>query len=172
MEGVIERMKPYLHFVNWIGTGKNVKEDLESTVRRHIDQYGCVDLLVFDWYGSALGDSVDPATRRQMYMDAAWKIKQMAVAYNMACVSFAMAGAAANNKARITEEHLAECKMIHQNADAAFGISALRGSDDNSSGAQSSYSDKQYINCFKARKGRGLFFEVKREFKYQRFRKA
>jgi hypothetical protein len=83
-----------------------------------------------------------------------------------------MAGASANNKARITEEHLAECKMIHQNADAAFGISALRGSDDNSSGAQSSYSDKQYINCFKARKGRGLFFEVKREFKYQRFRKA
>ena len=172
VEGVIERMQPYLHFVNWIGTGKNVKEDLESTVRRHIEQYGCVDLLVFDWYGSALGDSVDPATRRQMYMDAAWKIKQMAVAYNMACVSFAMAGAAANNKARITEEHLAECKMIHQNADAAFGISALRGSDDNSSGAQSSYSDKQYINCFKARKGRGLFFEVKREFKYQRFRKA
>lgn len=169
---IIQRLKPYLHFSNWIGTGRNVKEDLEATVRRFIDKYGTIDLLVFDWYGSALGDSMDPSVKRQMYMDAAWKIKQMSVMYNMACVSFAMAGANANNKARITEEHLAECKMIHQNADAAFGISALKNNDDGGGGdSQASYSDRQFMNCFKARKGRGLFFEIKREFKYQRFRK-
>lgn len=170
---VIQRLKPYLHFSNWIGTGRNVKEDLEATVRKFIDKYGQLDLLVFDWYGSALGDSMDPAVKRQMYMDAAWKIKQMAVMYNMACVSFAMAGANANNKSRITEEHLAECKMIHQNADAAFGISAVR---ENTAGdgekAEASYSDRQHINCFKARKGKGMFFPVIREFKYQRFRGA
>lgn len=167
---VITRLRPYLHISNWIGTGRNVKEDLEATVRRFIDKYGSIDLLVFDWYGSALGDSMDPSVKRQMYLDAAWKIKQMAVAYNMACVSFAMAGANANNKARITEEHLAECKMIHQNADAAFGISALKTSDDGN-GAQAAFSDKQFMNCFKARKGKGLFFDIVRDFKYQRFRK-
>lgn len=170
VEEVIARLQPYLHIVNWIGTGKNVKADLEATVRRFIEAHGTIDLLVFDWYGSALGDSMDPAVKRQMYMDAAWKLKQMAVMYNMACVSFAMAGAKANNVARITEEHLAECKMIHQNADAAFGISALKTSDDGSS-SQAAYSDRQFINCFKARKGKGLFFDVQRDFKYQRFRK-
>lgn len=170
MKACIQQIQDTLHFSNWIGTGRNVIADMEAVVKKFIDKFGTIDVLVFDWYGSALGNSIAPEMKRELYMDAAWIIKQLSEKYNMACVSTAMAGRSGENKKFISESDIAECKQLHRNADAAFGISALQdrdtGGDDDS---KKTYLDAQWLNCFKARKGVGTRSRIYREFAYQRF---
>lgn len=166
--GVRNMLRGKLHFENWLGSGLSVTDNLESIVKKRIQQYGTIDVLILDWIGGALVAGIsDPGIKRQMYLDAAYTMKVIAERYNIACVSMAQATADAVGVARVTEKYLAESKTMHREAVAGFGISAVRVSGTEEEAA--SYSDEQHIFCFKSRKAVGRFFKIKRNFGFQRF---
>lgn len=162
----LEALSGNLGFEEWLGGGLDVS-DLEASVRKFKQRYGGIDVLILDWIGGALASGVmDPQAKRQCYIDAARKMKDLAYRYNMGTISMAQAGAEGVNVRHVTERHLAESKTLHREAVAAFGISALRESRD---GADNSYSDAQYLYCFKSRKARGMTVNLTRHFDYQYF---
>lgn len=177
-----ESLRPYLFFEDWgsgVNVGASVTGMIEGTIQKYLKKTnGKLNVVILDWLGAALGDGIeDTGLLRLRYIKAAECMYRVAKKYNLACISFVQTSvdAVKNRKARIGPEDLAECKTVHYQATAAFGISALtppkaKGDaekEDNTSSA--SYLDDQVINCFKSRKAKGMWWGVKREFQFQRF---
>lgn len=165
-----ELLAPYLHMVDWIDGRKNVN-DIPSLVQRARKQFGAVDFVVLDWIGAALANGYRGQELREVYYNAATVMKELAISENVAVMSMAQTTKDGFNKKAITENELAECKSLHWQATAAFGISAIRASNLDEIGSEGveTYSNNQYINTFKSRKAKGLIFPIKRDFDYQRF---
>jgi hypothetical protein len=98
---------------------------------------------------------------------------EIAYKYNVACISTAQADKAALGKKRVTGENFADCKSLHDEAEVAFGLSAIRTTetDDATGEKTSSYKNEQRLFCFKSRKAEGMDIPVLCNFKYQRFDK-
>ncbi len=177
-----ETIRPYLFFEDW-GVGVNasasVKGMIEGTVQKYLKKTkGRLNVVILDWLGAALGENIENSdSRRSRYIEAADCMARVAKTYNLACVSLVQTSvdAVKNRKAPIGPEDLAECKTVHYQATAAFGISAItpaKQKDDNDKDentASASYLTEQWINCFKSRKSQGTCWGVTREFQYQRF---
>lgn len=128
-----------------------------------------LDCIILDWIGGALTESVaDPQKKRLLMLSAADFMKKLALERNIATVSLAQTSAKGIDVHKVTEQHLGECKSMHIQATAAFGISAVRVNTD-SKDESDSYETRQHCFCFKTRKGKGTYFPIKRNFDYQRF---
>lgn len=168
---IIGELRGKLHWANWLGSGKSATLDLEPLVRDCKKRYGSLDVIILDWIGSALTEGVvDSNEVRQLYLKAAEAMKNMSIRHNVACVSMTQASADAVGKTKVTEQYIAECKTIHREATAAFGISAIRA-DDSGEEKAASYAKRQYVTGFKSRKSSSSSFWVERDFGYQRFLK-
>lgn len=170
-----EDLRPYLHMVDWQG-GKYSVTDIVGVVQRAKKRFGDIGLVILDWIGAALTDNTsDPHEKRILYQQAAEVMKNMAINENVAAVSMAQTTKDSVGVKVITEAHLAECKSLHWQATAAYGISAIRkrltDDDINNDEGNATYEDTQYMNAFKSRKCKGLIFPITREFDYQRFSK-
>lgn len=171
-EIILRKLEGKLHFVNWLGSGHSVAE-LGALVKEANRRFGKpMDCVILDWIGGALdGNVTDPGVKRQLYILAAKAMKDLAYKYNVAAVSFAQTTADAVDKQKVSERHLGECKAIHHEAVAAFGISALHAKSNNPDDAdgESAYAKDQYFYAFKSRKAQGVLFKVRRNFGFQRF---
>lgn len=164
-------LRPFLHMVDWKGGQKSIN-DLQALVQKAKKVYGQVDVVILDWIGAALGEGVtDSDKKRNLYYLAAEKMKNIAAEENVATISMAQTTKDGFNKPMITEEHLAECKSLHWQATAAFGISALRDKLNEGSESQGTYKDVQWMNAFKSRKSKSIIFKIQRDFDHQRFSK-
>lgn len=150
----------------WLGSGLTAS-DLAAVVRKFKNRYGGVDVLILDWIGGALVNGVDPQYKRDYYLEAARKMKDLAYDYNIATISMVQATADVAKVKKISDRHIAECKTMHREAVAGFGISALAvvGED-----TEATYKDEQYLHAFKSRKAPGLLINLTREFDYQAFK--
>lgn len=164
---VRKAIEPTLHYYEWEGRGMSIQADMENVIRKALDRWP-VEVVILDWIGASLGRGLDVKERRVAYLDAAELMKDLARAYNIAAISFAQANMNAVDKKKVSEQYIAEAHNLHQQADAAFGISALQTSG-TAEGDQASYDETQFCYCFKSRKARGQFFSMKRKFACQRF---
>lgn len=167
------RLAPYLHMVNWQGGEKTVY-DIPMLVRRAKNRFGNIDIVILDWIGAALEDSSNRnKEKRELYQEAAVVMKNVAFNENVATVSMAQTTRDSIGVKMINESHLAECKSLHWQATAAYGISALRkrltDADLDNSDGQAVFETRQYMHAFKSRKSRGIVFPIERDFDYQRF---
>lgn len=169
-----ESTSKYLHMENWSDTAGTV-DDIESVLKRvneSLPEGEEIELLILDWIGGALVTGItDQGAKRLIYKEAAKKMKILASRYNIACLSTAQANNKALGKARITSEHIAECTSLHDEAVAAFGISAMRTDEgvDEDGVKRYSYKDVQNICCFKSRKGVAQEMRIWCNFAFQRF---
>lgn len=172
-------LKDTLHMTHW-KAGSRTVNDIIPLVRRAKERFGTIDLVVLDWIGAALAEQeTDPSRKRNLYYYAAEMMKNLSLEENVAAVSLAQTSNDGFNKAIITQNELAECKTLHWQATAAFGISAMY--DDavngkagneaarNLDGVQQTFRDNQTMNSFKSRKGKNIVFPIIRDFKFQRF---
>lgn len=162
-------MLPALRIGNW--TSDKTIADIPSIIEAEKNIFQSrgltLDCIVLDWIGGALTESTsDGSKRRLLMLQAAEMMKNLAIEHNIATVSFAQTNAKGIDVHKVTEQHIAECKNMHHEATAAFGVSAVRlTSDDNGD----VYDVRQHIYGFKTRKGKGTYFTIKRNFDYQRF---
>lgn len=167
---VLKEIQPYLHFVNW-GAGAGSVQQLDSLIKAANKQFKVpMDVVILDWIGGALESiTAQPEMKRLLYANAAKKMKDIAIKYNVACVSLAQT--VANPKAlTLGASDLHECKTIHYEAVAAFAYSA-QAANPNADPAISkiTYKKVQRCNAFKTRKGVTRYWAVERNFAYQRF---
>lgn len=162
---------PGLEIGNWTG-GKTIADipAFLSQVEQKLKAKGfTLDVIILDWIGGALTDNVaDPQKKRLLMMEAADFMKRLALERNIATVSLAQTSAKGIDVHKVTEQHLGECKTMHQQATAAFGISAVRVNSDANEDSDS-YETRQHCYGFKTRKGKGTYYTIKRNFDYQRF---
>lgn len=162
---------PSLEVGNWTG-GKTIADipAFLSQVEQKLAAKGfTLDVIILDWIGGALTDNVaDPQKKRLLMMEAADFMKRLALERNIATVSLAQTSAKGIDVHKVTEQHLGECKTMHQQATAAFGISAVRVNSDTDEDSDS-YETRQHCYGFKTRKGKGTYYTIKRNFDYQRF---
>lgn len=162
-------MIPALRIGNWT-TGMTIA-DIPSILEREKEIFKSkgltLDCIVLDWIGGALTESTsDGSKRRLLMLQAAEMMKNLAIEHNIATVSFAQTNAKGIDVHKVTEQHIAECKNLHHEATAAFGVSAVRLSSDDQGDV---YDIRQHIYGFKTRKGKGTYFPIRRNFDYQRF---
>lgn len=102
-------------------------------------------------------------------------MKNVAFNENVAAISMAQTTRDSVGVKLINESHLAECKSLHWQATAAYGISALRkrltDADLDDTDGQAVFETRQYMHAFKSRKSKGIVFPIDRDFDYQRFSK-
>lgn len=164
LDKIKDQLNPTLGIEEWLGSGLTAS-DLDNTVRKFKKRYGGLDVLVLDWIGGAL-DNLDPQLKRDYYLRAAQKMKELAYTHNIATVSMAQATADVTRVRYISDKHIAECKTIHREAVAGFGISSLADERENT---EVTYSPYQYLYAFKSRKAPGRVMQLTRQFKYQSF---
>lgn len=166
-----ESLRGKLHFQSWLGMGKSIN-DIDAIVQAAIKKYSSIDVVVLDWIGGALTENVDPKFKRDEYLKAAKRMKTIAYKFDIATISFAQTTQDSIDKQRVTEKYLAECKTLHTECAAAFGISALRttgSSEAAASDSQNAYATEQFMYCFKSRKAVGKLIPIRRDFGFQRF---
>lgn len=171
MVKIQEKLKPYLHFSCWVGdNSKMTISDLDGVITNVVRRCGHIDCIILDWIGGSLdGHTIDQGEKRQLYIDAANKMRALAHKFNCAAISFCQTTADGYDKMYVETKHLGECKAIHHGCVAAFGISALKNKQSEVNQLGETYAKRQYINCFKARNSIGTITPVDRDFDYARF---
>lgn len=167
---VHRNLKDRLFIENWQDdTTRSIRTDLEALYKKVSNKAGAdLDFIILDWIGGALGDGhSDPGAKRLVFQDTAKFMADIAVRLNIVTVSFAQATHDAENKQTIKPAHIAECKSLHNNANWAFGITALR-EDDTSEGPGVLKND-QFLSMLKGRKAQIQRVRILRNFEYQRF---
>ena len=96
-------------------------------------------------------------------------MKNLAQQFNIATVSMAQTSKDGIDRSKVSEQHFAECKTLHYQATAAFGISAVRLKKEEDGDSQDVYESRQHVYCFKSRKSKGKYWPIRRNFDYQRF---
>lgn len=162
---------PGLEIGNWT-RGQSVQDIpayLNSVEPKLAERGFTLDVVILDWIGGALTESVaDPQRKRLLMLNAADFMKKLALERSVAVVSLAQTSVKGIDVHKVTEQHLGECKTMHLQATAAFGISAVRVNTDETDESDA-YEIRQHCFCFKSRKGKGKYFPIKRNFDYQRF---
>lgn len=142
---------------------------IEETQKKFEAAGKTLDCVILDWIGGALTESTkDSSKLRLLMVEAANIMKNLAQQYNIATVSMAQTSKDGIDKSRVSEQHFSECKTLHYQATAAFGISAIRIKTENDEDGDV-YDVRQHVYCFKSRKSKGKFWAIKRNFDYQRF---
>lgn len=179
--GILKKIHPHLIYKDWTGgknTGKKARKydiaEMDAEVERAIAYYATrgekLDMVILDWLGSTLRSGItDSGMLRIIYSNAATRMKDIALHYDVATLSMAQAAAAAVKKVKIDNDCVAECKSLHNEAHAAFGISHLANAADEGGDARNSFKDTQCFNVFKSRGGNPQSFWMKENFDYQRF---
>lgn len=167
-----EVIRTYAQFSDWTRDSLTVEADLHRTVqaaKQHYAKRGAeLDVVILDWIGGNLGAAATtPDRRRIMYDEAAVTMKNVAIEYNVSTISMAQATPLATKKRYITQMDIAECKSLHNQAVAGFGIAAYSYGDDQKGGML--FSPDQTLCCFKSRKGITGLANLKRDFTFQRF---
>lgn len=167
---------PYLHIENWVCSNNEVADikKILDNVNATLPNDEKVEMVILDWIGGAITKGiVDSNVKRNTLKNAAIQMHEIAYKYNVACISTAQADKAALGKKRVTGENFADCKSLHDEAEVAFGLSAIRTTetDDATGEKTSSYKNEQRLFCFKSRKAEGMDIPVLCNFKYQRFDK-
>lgn len=159
-----------LKLVNWSIAGYSLDDlprQLDEMQKKDADFK--IDCVILDWIGGALTERArDPQHKKLLLDQAAATMKDIAIKYNISTVSLAQTSAKGIDVRKVTEQHIADSKTMHHLAVAGFGISALRIHTDDQD-EEDAYQEKQYIYCFKSRKGKGKLFPITRNFDYQRF---
>lgn len=168
-----EKLK-HLHIKDWTKSGgiSQIQEHIEDVNAQLKEKKTKLDCVILDWIGGSIVKDIAKDNKTELrlrFIEAANAMKQAADTYNIAAVSTAQATPKSVGKAHITEQDIAECKSIHTEAVAAFGISAIRTNASENDEEADSYETRQYFNFFKTRKGKGKVFPVRRNFGYQRF---
>lgn len=168
-------LNPYIHIENWVASDKKVTDipSILERVNKTLPEGESIDMVILDWIGGAITDGVtDSSVKRNLLYLAAKEMHKIAYKYNVACMSTAQASKDALGRSEVTSEHIADCKSMANEAEVAFGLSAIRAASANKGEAEKdSYSDYQRLYCFKARKSTAKNIEVKCNFAYQRFDK-
>ena len=161
-----EQMKDHLKFLDWSNaSGKTAQQDLEADLLVMHRQFP-FEVVVFDWIGGALSRTRD--SLREVYIDAANKLHDLAKKHHWVVVMFAQLNKRLCDKKRYCNSTmLAEATAMADNATNAIYISALRPEDGSDTNA--SYNDIQWFNVDKARKGPAGSLMVVRNFAYQKF---
>lgn len=164
----------HLHFENWKRSDKEVTDidKLIEDVNKTLPEGECLEMVILDWIGGAITKGITEAsTKRMILKNAARQMHDIADKYNVACISTVQASKDALGKRRVTEEHIADCKTLHDEAEVAFGLSAIRTKEtDEVTGDKTlSYTNEQRLFCFKSRKAPGMDIPVKCNFAFQRF---
>ena len=157
---------------NW--TAGRTLADLPSfleSVRDKFHQQGrTLDCVILDWIGGALTESTkDPSKLRLLMSEASNIMKNLAQQFNIATVSMAQTSKDGIDRSKVSEQYFAECKTLHYQATAAFGISAVRLKKEEDGDSQDVYESRQHVYCFKSRKSKGKYWPIRRNFDYQRF---
>lgn len=171
LEEIQKKLSPYLHFSCWVGDNAKLSiSDLDGLMANMTKKFGQIDCVILDWIGGSLdGHTIDQGEKRQLYMDAANKMRTLAYKYNCAAISFCQTTADGYDKMHVETKHLGECKSIHHGCVAAFGISALKNSPSEIARSGETYAITQYINCFKTRNSVGTLTKVQRNFDFACF---
>jgi energy-coupling factor transporter ATP-binding protein EcfA2 len=161
-----ESMKDNLKFLDWSNaSGKTAQQDLEADLLMLHRQFP-FEAVIFDWIGGALSKTRE--SLREVYMDAANKLHDIAKKHHWIVVMFAQLNKRMCDKKKYCNSTmLAEATAMADNATNAIYISALRPEESTEVGA--SYNEVQYFNIDKARKGPSGSVMVVRDFAYQRF---
>lgn len=176
LKAFVEATNPYLHMENWVCSENEVSDirKLLENVNKTLPEGEEIELVILDWIGGAIVKGItDNNVKRNILKQAAREMHDIAYAYNVACISTAQADKNALGKKRVTGDNFADCKSLHDEAENAFGLSAIRTNEtDEVTGEKtSSYKNEQRLFCFKARKAEGMDIPVLCNFKYQRFDK-
>ncbi len=167
----VDRLKDSLIVGNW--TSNRNLNDLPSFIEETKQKFEAagktLDCVILDWIGGALTESTkDSAKLRLLMVEAANIMKNLAQQYNIATVSMAQTSKDGIDRSKVSEQYFSECKTLHYQATAAFGISAMRIKTENDEDGDV-YDIRQHVYCFKSRKSKGKFWTMKRNFDYQRF---
>lgn len=172
MEVIDHRIEDHLYFGNWT-TGRpfaDVEGFIEANQKKLKGKGENIDLILVDWLGGTLvSQASDAGQLRLMLQGASDSLAVWSRRYEVPILSMAQASREGIDVAKVTERHLADCKLMHRNATVAFGISALRKAVKDG-GEDTVYEDKQYIYIFKARKSEGKYWPITRKFDYQMFK--
>lgn len=174
IQNITNAINPYLHLENWVGSNNEVSDisKLLDRVNKTLPEGESIEMVILDWIGGAIVKGItDNNVKRNILKQAAIEMHNIAYNYKVACISTTQADKNALGKKRVTGENIADCKSLHDEAEVAFGLSAVRTSEtDEVTGERTnSYSNEQRLFCFKSRKAEGLDIPVKCNFKYQRF---
>lgn len=167
---------PYLHMENWVCSTNEVSDirKLLDRVNKTLPKGESIEMVILDWIGGAITKGItDNNVKRNVLKAAAVEMHEIAYEYNVACISTAQADKSALGKKRVTGENIADCKSLHDEAEVAFGLSAIRTTEtDEVTGEKTaSYKNEQRLFCFKSRKAEGMDIPVLCNFQYQRFDK-
>lgn len=166
-----ELLGPNLICGNWTAgrTLADIPEFIEKHKRAFEERGKTLDCIILDWIGGALTERTsDASKKRLLMMEAATAMKNFALQYNVATISMAQTSKDGMDRSKVSEQHFAECKTLHYEATAAFGVSAVRLKAEEN-GDQDVYDERQHVYCFKSRKGKGRYWSIKRNFDFQRF---
>jgi hypothetical protein len=160
-----------LFIEDWVSNRElTVESDLDKLVEDYKKEHGRCDFVILDWIGGAITAGISDASQlRLMYQNTADCMSNLAKKHNMLTQSFAQAHPKqAQNKPKVDQGMISECKTIGRNATYIFGISAMEEAEmaDN----KTSFRKEQFLHCSKGRKSLPFPVRVKREFEYQRFR--
>ena len=174
LSNITNTINPYLHMENWVCSTNEVADisKLLERVNKTLPEGESIEMVILDWIGGAITKGItDSNVKRNVLKQAAKQMHDIAYNYNVACISTTQADKNALGKKRVTGDNIADCKSLHDEAEVAFGLSAVRTSetDDLTGERTSSYSNDQRLFCFKSRKAEGLDIPVKCNFKFQRF---
>jgi len=159
---------PYLRVMDWPKSGSGLGTQLEVEINKFIEEGFKPDVVILDWIGGGLGDSMRSNYDwvRHYYQSAADKISDLARLFNCFMMYFAQIHVSHRNKKYVDDSMLNECKSMCNTATWGIGISAMYNGTDRT---QANYAEEQYLNPFKTRKSESSAIVVKRDFGYQRF---
>lgn len=142
-------------------------EEVQQELR---DRGEDIDLLIIDWLGGSLTARADDSNELRVLLSKyADTLPMWARKFNIPVLATVQTSRDGVGVKKVTEKYIADNKMMHRTATIAFGVSAIRNEigDDKSEGDV--YASDQFVYVFKARKAKGEFWHIRRNFDYQMF---
>lgn len=172
----VERVGPHIRIEDLTTNPLSLGNDVAALIRRLKDEEDfCTQVLIVDWLGSKLGESMESAQLSLYLTNTLDQVRDQCRQESVAGLVMAQAKPdAVVNVSRVNSSHAAWCKTLHIHADWAFGVSLLEKQDQelntsNSQGPQDIFRAEQFFNFFKTRNAPTGHIKVRRDFKYQRF---
>lgn len=178
---ICKKLDSHMLYSDWTGTSRvgnttrrrNIEEidlEVERAISKFSERGETLDMVILDWLGATLRAGVtDSGMLRVIYSNAATRMKDIAIRYNIATVSLAQASPDSVKKEQIDNTCVAECHSLHNEAHAAIGISHLATARPEEGQVNEAFREQQCFHVFKSRGGAAKTFWMRENFDYQRF---
>jgi hypothetical protein len=153
----------------------NPRQYLLDIIHKAQDAMSGLDIVVLDWVGGAVPDSVEADSKRLQYKETGNGFCRACGDEYLVGFAFGQAHVSFVNKTVVDSRAISECKSLADEFTAQLGITALTNTEREISDARAAgkkigiYKTDQFLYMGKSRQGEGDLVQIKRNLAYQRF---